>query len=391
VLTTDLDVDRSLLGLDALFTDEERALRDRVRGFVRERVVPEVERWYADGHFPRDLIPEIAKLGVIGMHLDEYGCAGASAVAYGLACTELEAGDAGIRSFVSVQGSLAMFAIHAYGSEEQKQQYLPAMARGEIIGCFGLTEPEAGSDPGSMTTFARRDGSDYVLDGYKRWSTNAGIADIAIVWAKTADGVRGFIVPTNAPGFTIRPIDDKLSMRVSVSSEYELHDVRLPADAMLPGVRGLRGPLSCLNEARFGIVWGVLGSARACIEAALGYAIARKQFGKPLAAFQLTQEKLANMQIAYEKAALVALHLGRMKDAHGLKPEHVSFGKLNNVRDALEIARTARTILGGNGITQAFPVMRHMANLETVLTYEGTSEVHMLVLGHALTGISAFV
>ena len=383
--------DRSILGIDVLFCDEERALRARVHSFVRDQLQPNIEDWYARGVFPRELATEFGRQGLLGMHISGYGCPGTSAVAYGIACKELEACDAGLRSFASVQGSLAMYAIAAFGSEEQKLHYLPGMARGEVIGCFGLTEPDAGSDPGAMTTFARRDGSDWVLDGYKRWSTNGSIADIAIVWAKTDDGVRGFIVPTALPGFEVRAIEGKLSLRASVSSEYELHGVRLPAEAVLPGVRGLRGPLSCLNEARFGIIWGVLGSARSCIEAALGYATARKQFGKPLAAFQLTQEKFANMQLAYEKAALVALHLGRRKDASGLKPEQISFGKLNNVRDALEIARTARTILGGNGITQAFPVMRHMANLETVLTYEGTSEVHMLVLGQALTGISAFV
>lgn len=382
--------DPSILGIDSLLSDDERAVRERVRAFVRSDLTPHIEDWYARGVFPRELAREFGKRGLLGMHIAGYGCPGTSAVAYGIACTELEACDAGLRSFASVQGSLAMYAIAAFGSEVQKQTYLPSMARGEIIGCFGLTEPEAGSDPGAMTTFARRDGSDWILDGYKRWSTNGSIADIAIVWAKTDDGVRGFIVPTTSPGFEVRAIEGKLSLRASVSSEYELHGVRLPANAMLEGVRGLRGPLSCLHEARFGIIWGVLGSARSCIETALAYATTRKQFGKPLAAFQLTQEKLANMQIAYEKAALLALHLGRLKDAGGVKPEQISFGKLNNVRDALDIARCARTILGGNGITQAYPVMRHMANLETVLTYEGTSEVHMLVLGQALTGISAF-
>ena len=383
--------DPSILGLDALYSTAERATRDRVRAFVRSTFTPHIEDWYARGVFPRELAREFGKQGLLGMHLAGYGCPGESAVAYGIACMELEACDSGIRSFASVQGSLAMNAIHAFGSEEQKQHYLPAMARGEIVGCFGLTEPNAGSDPGAMTTRARRDGSDWVLDGYKRWSTNAGMAQIAIVWAKTDDGIRGFIVPTDSKGFEIRGIDNKLSLRASVSSEYELHAVRLPADAVLPGVKSLRGPLSCLNEARYGIIWGVVGAARTCIETALDYATERQQFNKPLAAFQLTQEKFANMQLAYEKSLLVAMHLGRTKDATGLKPEQVSFGKLNNVRDAIAIARESRTILGGNGITTNYPVMRHMANLETVLTYEGTSEVHMLVIGQALTGINAFV
>jgi len=389
-LSTPTHADPSILGLEGLLSTEERALRDRVRRFVRSTLSPHIEGWYERGVFPRELATEFGKQGLLGTHLDGYGCPGQSAVDYGIVCMELEACDSGVRSFASVQGSLAMNAIHAFGSEEQKKHYLPAMARGEIIGCFGLTEPEAGSDPGAMTTRARREGSDWILDGYKRWSTNAGIAQIAIVWAKTDDGIRGFIVPTDSPGFEVRGIDNKLSLRASVSSEYELHGVRLPADAVLPGVKSLRGPLSCLNEARFGIIWGVVGAARTCIETALDYAATRKQFNKPLAAFQLTQEKLANMQVAYEKALLVAMHLGRTKDATGLKPEQVSFGKLNNVRDAIAIAREARTILGGNGITTNYPVMRHMANLETVLTYEGTSEVHMLVLGQALTGISAF-
>ena len=382
--------DPSILGLEALYSTDERATRDRVRGFVRSTFTPQIEDWYARGIFPRELAVEFGKQGLLGMHLEGYGCPGKSAVEYGIACMELEACDSGIRSFASVQGSLAMYALYAFGSEAQKLQYLPAMARGEVIGCFGLTEPNAGSDPGGMTTHARRDGSDWVLDGYKRWSTNAGIAQIAVVWAKTDEGVRGFIVPTDSPGFEVRAIDNKLSLRASVSSEYEMHGVRLPADAVLPGVKSLRGPLSCLNEARYGIIWGVVGAARPCIETALDYATTRKQFDKPLAAFQLTQEKFANMQLAYEKAHLVALHLGRTKDATGLRPEQVSFGKLNNVRDAIAIAREARTILGGNGITTNFPVMRHMANLETVLTYEGTSEVHMLIVGQALTGINAF-
>lgn len=382
--------ERTILDVDALFNERERATAERVRAFVREHLAPQIEDWYERSVFPAELARAFGELGVLGMHLEGYGCPGASAVEYGIACREIEACDSGLRSFVSVQGSLAMYAIHAFGSEEQKQRYLPAMARGEIVGCFGLTEPNAGSDPASMTTRARRDGSDWILDGYKRWSTNASIAQIAIVWAKTDDGVRGFIVPTDAPGMEVRPITGRLSLRAAVGSEYELHGVRLPDDALLPGVKGLRGPLSCLNEARYGIVWGVVGAARDCIETALAHALERKQFDKQLAAFQLTQEKLVDMQLAYEKAALVALHLGRMKDAGGVRPEQISFGKLNNVRDAAMIARTARSILGGNGITNAYPVMRHMANLETVATYEGTAEIHLLVLGQALTGVSAF-
>jgi glutaryl-CoA dehydrogenase len=324
------------------------------------------------------------------MHLDGYGCAGRSAVEYGLACMELEAGDSGVRSLVSVQGSLVMFPIHAYGSEEQRNEWLPRMAAGEAVGCFGLTEPAAGSNPAEMRTRARRDGGDWVLDGHKRWSTNASMADVAVVWAQTDEGVRGFLVSAGTPGFTTRPITHKLSLRASVSSEFTLDACRLPGDAVLPGVRGLRGPLSCLNEARYGIVWGAVGAARACFESALDYAKGREQFGRPIAGFQLTQAKLVDMLVELTKASLLALHLGRAKDAGTLRPEQVSLGKLNNVREALAIARSARTILGANGITLDYPVMRHAANLESVLTYEGTSEVHTLILGKAITGLDAF-
>ena len=379
-----------LLGLDALLGDDERALGAKIRGFVRERVLPHIEEWYEAGVFPRELIREFAGLGLLGMHLEGYGCAGLSAVAYGVACMELEAGDSGIRSFASVQGSLAMYAIHAFGSDEQKAEWLPRMARGEAVGCFGLTEPEAGSDPSAMKTAARRDGSDWIIDGHKRWSTNGTLADVAVVWVRADDGIRGFLIPTDTPGFTVRSIDHKHSLRVSSSSEYTLEGVRLPASAMLPGVRGLRGPLSCLNEARYGIIWGSMGAARACFEAALQRSKDRHQFGKPIGAFQLTQQKLVDMYLELQKGALLALHIGRCKDAGTATPHMVSFGKLNNVREAIAIAREARTILGGEGVTANFPVMRHANNLESVLTYEGTSEVHTLILGQALTGISAF-
>jgi glutaryl-CoA dehydrogenase len=378
------------LGLDSHLSDGERELRGRTRGFVEQRILPGIADWYERGEFPVHLAKEIGDAGLLGMHLDGYGCAGSSAVDYGLACLELEAGDSGLRSFVSVQGSLAMFPIHAYGSEEQKQRWLPRMAAGEAIGCFGLTEPTAGSNPAAMKTFARRDGDDWVLSGHKRWSTNATAAEIAVVWAQTDDGVRGFLVPRGTPGFEVRPIDGKLSLRASLSAEFTLDDVRLPGDAALPGVRGLKGPLSCLNEARFGIVWGAVGAARACFEAALDYAKEREQFGRPIGGFQLTQAKLVDMLVELSKAALLALHLGRMKDDGTLRPDQVSLGKLNNVREAIEIARSARTILGGNGILTATHVMRHANNLESVLTYEGTSEVHTLVLGKAITGLDAF-
>ena len=379
------------LGLDALLDGEERAIRDTVRQFVREQVLPEVGDWFERGVLPRELLAELAKLGLFGMHLEGYGCAGASAVAYGLACLELEAGDTGVRSTVSVQGSLAMYAIWRWGSEEQKERWLPRMATGEVIGCFGLTEPDAGSDPGAMRTHARRDGSDWVLNGTKMWITNGSIADIAIVWARTDGGeIRGFIVEQGTPGFTAPEIHKKLSLRASVTSELVLADVRVPGESMLPGASTLRGPLSCLNEARYGIVWGAVGAGRACLEAALDYAKERIVFGKPISAYQLTQQKLAEMALEVSRASLVALHIGRMKDAGTLRPEHVSLGKMGNVRGAIEVARSARTILGGNGITLEYPVIRHMNNLESVLTYEGTHEVHTLVVGQALTGENAF-
>jgi glutaryl-CoA dehydrogenase len=378
------------LDLDGLLSEEERDVRDTVRAWVADNVLPGIAEWFENAEFPAEVARELGKLGLLGMHLEGYGCAGASAVQYGLACLELEAGDAGFRSFISVQGSLAMWPIWRYGSEDQKQEWLPRMATGEVIGCFGLTEPDAGSDPGAMRTSAKRDGSDWVLNGSKMWITNGGIADVAIVWARTDDGIRGFIVPTDTSGFSAKDVARKLSLRASVTSELVLDDVRIPERAVLPEVRGLRGPLSVLSEARFGIVWGAMGSARACFESALEYAMTREQFGRPIGGFQLTQQKLANMLLELNKGMLLALHLGRMKDLGRLRPEHVSVGKLNNVREALAIAREARTILGANGITLEYPVIRHMNNLESVLTYEGTSEVHSLVLGQALTGLDAF-
>ena len=376
--------------VDGLLSDEERAIRDAVREFVRAEIVPNADAWFEDAVFPREIAKGLADLGLLGMHLSGYGAAGANAVSYGLACLELEAGDSGFRSFVSVQGSLCMFPIHAFGSEEQKERWLPPMARGEVIGCFGLTEPDAGSDPGRMRATARRDGPHWVLDGTKMWITNGGIADLAVVWANTDDGVRGFLVPTDTPGFSTNDVHRKLSLRASVTSELVLDGVRLAGDAVLPGVTGLKGPLSCLTEARYGIVWGALGAARTCLESALSYAKEREQWGRPVAGCQLTQEKLANMSLELTKGTLLALHLGRMKDEGRLRPEHVSMGKLNNVREALRIAREARGILGANGITLEYPVIRHMNNLESVYTYEGTNEIHTLVVGQALTGIRAF-
>jgi len=385
------------LGLDGDLTSDERLIRDTVRDFVGKRILPEIADWFERGTFPKELALEIGELGLLGMHLDGYGCAGASATAYGVACRELEAGDSGLRSFVSVQGSLAMFPIHAYGSEEQKRTWLPRMARGEAIGCFGLTEWDAGSDPGGMRTTARRDGGDYVLSGSKAWITNGGIADVAVVWARTdpqngarSGEIRGFVVPTDTKGFRANNIERKISLRASVTSELVMEECRLPADAMLPGVSGLRGPLSCLSEARYGIVWGALGAARACYESALAYAKTREQFGKPIGGFQLTQEKLVNMMLELQKGQLLAGKLGRLKDAGEVSPQQISIGKLNNVREALAICREARTILGASGVTLEYPVIRHMNNLESVLTYEGTSEVHTLILGQALTGLSAF-
>ena len=387
------------LALDETFDPDVRLVRDTVRDFVRARVLPEIGDWFESGTFPRALPRELGKLGVLGMYLEGYGCAGASATAYGIACRELEAGDSGLRSFVSVQGSLAMYPIHAFGSEVQKTTWLPRLASGEAIGCFGLSEWDFGSEPTGMRTTARTRGDGYVIDGTKAWITNGGIADVAIIWAHldpepgaaaTGSDVCGFVIPTDTPGFCTRDIARKLSLRASVTSELVLDDCFVPASAMLPGVRGMRGPLSCLNEARYGIVWGAVGAARACYEAALAYATTRMQWGRPIAGFQLTQEKLANMSLELQKAQLLATHLGVLKDAGTLAPAHVSFGKLNNVREALAIAREARTILGASGITLDYPIMRHMNNLEAVLTYEGTSEIHTLIIGQALTGLAAF-
>lgn len=389
-----------LLAIDSLLSDDEKALRTRVRAFVDESVRPRIAEWYEGAVFPVELIPGFAELGLLGMHIQGYGCAGRSAVEYGLAAAELEAGDSGLRTFVSVQGSLAMSAIAKHGTEEQKQHWLPAMARGELIGCFGLTEPTSGSDPGSMTTFARRDGDDWVLNGAKRWIGLANIAQVAIIWAQTesssgGSAIRGFVVPTDTAGFTATPIAPKLSMRASIQCDIELTDVRLPADAILPGAEGrpaigLGAPFSCLNEARYGITWGVLGAARDSYRAALEYATQRLQFDRPLASFQLTQQKLADMALEIEKGMLLALHLGRLKDRGELQPHQISMGKLNNTRIAIDIAREARAMLGGNGITLDYSPMRHANNLESVRTYEGTDEVHTLILGNAITGMPAF-
>ncbi|CAH0272905.1 glutaryl-CoA dehydrogenase [Rhodococcus fascians] len=380
-----------LFAIDSLLDDEERQIRDTVRKFGNERIRPHIADWFDEGTVPaRELAKELGSLGLLGMHLEGYGCAGTSATAYGLACLELEAIDSGIRSLVSVQGSLAMFAIWKYGSEEQKQQWLPGMAEGSLIGCFGLTEADFGSNPGGMLTRAKRDGDDWILNGSKMWITNGPVADVAVVWAQTDDKVRGFVVPTDTPGFTANTVKKKLSLRASITGELVFDDVRLPADAMLPEARGLSGPLSCLNEARFGIVFGAMGAARDCIESAVEYSKTRAVFDKPLAGYQLTQAKLANMALELGKGQLLALHLGRLKDKGELPGERVSLGKLNNVREAIKIARECRTILAANGITLEYPVLRHANNLESVLTYEGTSEVHQLVIGQALTGSSAF-
>nr|BFD94421.1 acyl-CoA dehydrogenase family protein [Kitasatospora sp. Xyl93] len=383
-----------LLAVGDLLSDEERLIRDTVRRFTEERIRPHIGEWFERGVFPaRELAPELGALGVLGMHLDGYGCAGADAVAYGVACMELEAADSGLRSFVSVQGSLAMRSIHAFGSEEQKQRWLPGMAAGELIGCFGLTEPDFGSDPANMRTRAVRKGGedgDWVLSGSKMWITNGSIADVAVVWAQTEEGVRGFLVERGTRGLTVTDVHGKLSLRASVTSELAFDEVVLPADAVLPGVVGLRGPLSSLNEARYGILWGTVGAARDCYTSALEYAKSRIQFDRPIAGFQLTQQKLVEMMLEVEKAYLVALRIGRLKEQGAARPPHVSFGKLNNVRTALEIARSARTVLGANGITTEYPVLRHANNLESVLTYEGTSEIHTLVLGEAITGESAY-
>ncbi|NYH90419.1 acyl-CoA dehydrogenase family protein [Actinopolymorpha rutila] len=379
-----------LLDVAALLSDEERAVQATVRRLLAEHAEPHVGEWFERAEFPRALVPRFAELGLLGMHLDGYGCAGTNAVSYGLACLELEAVDSALRSFVSVQGSLAMYALWRFGSTRQKEEWLPAMAAGTAIGCFGLTEPDHGSDPAAMATTARRTDAGWVLDGTKMWITNGGIADVAIVWARTDEGVRGFCVPRDTPGFTTRDMHHKLSLRASVTSELILSGCELPEDAILPGATGLRAPLACLNEARFGIVWGALGAARSCLATAIDYARERTQFGRPVAAFQLTQEKLVEMALELNKGMLLALHLGRRKDSGQLRPDQVSFGKLNNVRAALQIARTARTILGANGISLEYPVLRHANNLESVLTYEGTSEIHTLVLGEAITGLSAF-
>jgi len=388
---------RDPLGFDDLLDAEELAVRDTVRAWADDRVMPYIADWYESGELPtvRELARELGGIGALGMHLEGYGCAGASAVQYGLACLELEAADSGLRSLVSVQGSLAMYAIHRWGSEEHRLRWLPGMAAGEVIGCFGLTEPDHGSDPASMRTTARREGGDWVLNGRKMWITNGSVAGVAVVWAQTDEGtdgrgIRGFVVPTDTPGFSAPEIKHKASLRASVTSELVLDDVRLPADAAFPEVRGLKGPLSCLNQARYGIVWGALGAARTCLEAAREYSIGREQFGRPIAGFQLTQAKLADMSLELNKGLLLALHLGRRMDAGTLRPEQVSYGKLNNVREAIGIARTARTILGANGISYEYPVMRHANNLESVLTYEGTVEMHQLVIGQALTGQAAF-
>ena len=381
-----------IVAADSLLSAEERAIRAVVRELCEQQIDPHIAEWFEAGTLPpaRELALEFGKVGLLGMHLEGYGCAGMSATAYGLACLELEASDSGIRSFVSVQGSLAMFAIWRWGSEEQKTEWLPQMAEGRAIGCFGLTEPDHGSDPGSMLTRARRDGGDWVLDGRKMWITNGSIADVAVIWAQTDDGIRGFVVPTTTPGFEATPIAHKMSLRASITSEIVLDGVRLPASAMLPEARGLSGPLACLNEARFGILFGALGAARTSLATAVRYSREREQFGRPIGGFQLTQDKLASMTVEYSKGMLLALHLGRLKDAGTLTPQQVSVGKLNNVRESLEICRTARTILGANGISLEYPVIRHMNNLESVLTYEGTSEMHTLVIGQHLTGIPAY-
>jgi glutaryl-CoA dehydrogenase len=379
-----------VLKIDDQLTEEERLVRDTVRSYAGEKVMPHIADWFEAGTLPRELVPELGKLGLLGMHLTGYGCAGVGPVAYGVACRELEAADSGLRSLVSVQGSLAMYPIWRYGSDEQKEEWLPRMAAGEAIGCFGLTEPDHGSDPASMKTQAKPEGNGWVLNGTKMWITNGSIADVAVVWARTPDGIRGFLVPRGTRGFSARAIHKKMSLRASVTAELHLDGVKLPAGAMLPGVSGLKGPLSCLTEARYGIAWGSVGAARACFEAAVEYATTREQFGKPIGSFQLTQSKLAWMLADLQRAQLLALHLGRMKEAGPLSPEQVSLGKMANVRAAIEIARQARTILGANGITLEYPVIRHANNLESVLTYEGTEEIHTLALGHAITGLAAY-
>ncbi|NMD55496.1 MULTISPECIES: acyl-CoA dehydrogenase family protein [Tsukamurella] len=381
-----------LAGLTGLFTDQERAIADSVRALTAREVEPYVADWFERGEIddPRGLMRKLGTLGLLGMHLDGYGCAGTTATEYGVACLELEACDSGLRSMVSVQGSLAMYAIWKWASEEEKQRWLPGMAAGELIGCFGLTEPDHGSDPANMRTRARRDGADWIIDGRKMWITNGSLADVAVIWAQTDEGVRGFAVPTETAGFSANTIEHKMSLRASVTAELVLDGVRVPDSAAFPEVRGLRGPLSCLSEARYGIVWGAMGAARTALECAQRYAVEREQFGRPIGGFQLTQQKLADMTLEYTKGVLLAVHLGRLKDAGALRPEQVSIGKLNNVREAIDICRTARTILGANGISLEYPVIRHANNLESVLTYEGTVEMHTLILGQKLTGQSAF-
>ena len=379
-----------LIGIESLLTADEIALRNDVRSFVDTAIKPNIAHWYENAVFPLEIVPEMAKLGLLGMHLTGYGCPGRSAVEYGLAAMELEAGDSGLRTFVSVQGSLVMSAIHKHGSEEQKNHWLPLLAAGVAIGCFGLTEPTAGSDPGSMKSFARQEGGDWVLNGTKRWIGLASVAQVAVIWAETTDGVRGFVVPTDTPGFTATAIEQKLSMRASIQCDIELTDVRLPAEALLPKARGLRGPFECLNEARYGIIWGAMGAARDSYLTALEYSKERIQFDKPLAGYQLTQEKLVNMALEINKGTLLALQIGRLKDAGTLQPHQISIGKLNNCREAIQICRDARAMLGGNGITLDYSPMRHANNLESVRTYEGTDEVHILILGNHITGIPAF-
>lgn len=383
-------VDTDLLRIDDQLGEEDRLIRDTVRAYVADNVLPHLSDWFEAGVLPRSVLNDLGKLGLFGMHLTGYGCAGASATSYGVACRELEAADSGLRSAASVQGSLAMFPIWKYGSDEQKQQWLPRMASGDAIGCFGLTEPDHGSDPGSMRTNAKRDGNDWILNGTKMWITNGSVADIAVVWAATEEGIRGFLVPKNTRGFSARDIHKKIALRASVTSELVLDDVRLPSSAALPDVTGLKGPLSCLTEARFGISWGVTGAARACLEAAVGYAATRTQFGKPIGAFQLTQSKLASMAVSLYQAQLLALHIARLKEAGQLKPVQVSTAKMANARTAIDIAREARTILAANGVTLEYPVIRHASNLEAVITYEGTEEIHALAIGQALTGMSAY-
>ncbi|GAB3254672.1 acyl-CoA dehydrogenase family protein [Arthrobacter pigmenti] len=383
-----------LTGIDTLLTDDEKAVRDRVRSFVDTAIRPNIADWYENAVFPLDIVPKMGELGLLGMHLAGYGCPGRTAVEYGLAAMELEAGDSGLRTFVSVQGSLAMSAIHKHGSEEQKNDWLPKMASGEVIGCFGLTEPTAGSDPGAMETFARRDGdgddAGWIINGSKRWIGLASVAQVAVIWAMTDDGVRGFVVPTDTPGFKATAIEQKLSMRASIQCDIELTDVRLPAGAMLPKAKGLRGPFECLNEARYGIIWGAMGAARDSYLSVLEYSKQRLQFGKPLSGYQLTQEKLVNMALEINKGTLLALQIGRLKDAGQLEPHQISVGKLNNCREAIQICRDARAMLGGNGITLDYPPLRHANNLESVRTYEGTDEVHTLILGNHITGTPAF-